>query len=349
MITKIYGPPGTGKTEKLIRRAMAYIRIGTPLDQIGYFAFTRKAANTAKDRMLEKNPQYKKKDLLYFRTFHSLAFQKLSLDESKVMQDYHYADLGRILSIRVNVRKDVDASPYLTCDNEYFQIILKAKEKCISVWDEYCSGEYSSSVRWGLLEHIEANYNEYKKKNTLLNYSDMINQFISKPHLCPRLKVMFVDEAQDLSPLQWKMYDLLKSNSDDVYLAGDDDQAIYTWAGADVNRFIKEPAKERVLSKSRRIPKKVQELSSIVISRIRGLRATKHYKARDEEGKVEKITTLDHLDLLSNNWLILTRTLNRAEEICKILKDKGIYFETKKGKSYNVKLYKAILNPHAIC
>ena len=87
MITKIYGPPGTGKTEKLIRRAMAYIRIGTPLNQIGYFAFTRKAANTAKDRMLEKNPQYKKKDLPYFRTFHSLAFQKLSLDESKVMQD----------------------------------------------------------------------------------------------------------------------------------------------------------------------------------------------------------------------------------------------------------------------
>ena len=99
---------------------MAYIRIGTPLDQIGYFAFTRKAANTAKDRMLEKNPQYKKKDLPYFRTFHSLAFQKLSLDESKVMQDYHYADLGRILSIRVNVRKDVDASPYLTCDTKLF-------------------------------------------------------------------------------------------------------------------------------------------------------------------------------------------------------------------------------------
>ena len=106
----------------------------------------------------------------------------------------------------------------------------------------------------------------------------MINQFIAKPHLCPKFKVIFVDEAQDLSPLQWKMYDLLNSNSDDVYLAGDDDQAIYTWAGADVNRFINEPAKERVLSKSRRIPKKVQELSSIVISRIRGLRATKHYK-----------------------------------------------------------------------
>ena len=60
MIHKIYGPPGTGKTHRLINRARAYVRIGTPLHKIGYFAFTRKAANTAKDRMLEKNPQYKK-------------------------------------------------------------------------------------------------------------------------------------------------------------------------------------------------------------------------------------------------------------------------------------------------
>ena len=65
-VTKIYGPPGTGKTEKLIRRAMAYIRIGVAVDKIGYFAFTRKAANEAKDRMLKKNPQYNKKQLKYF-------------------------------------------------------------------------------------------------------------------------------------------------------------------------------------------------------------------------------------------------------------------------------------------
>ena len=29
-----------------------------------------------------------------------------------------------------------------------------------------------------------------------------------------------------------------------MYLAGDDDQAIYAWAGADVNRFITEPGRE---------------------------------------------------------------------------------------------------------
>ena len=90
MIKKFYGPPGTGKTEKLIRRALAYVRSGTPITEIGYFAFTRKAANTAKERILEKNPHFhKKKDLKYFQTLHSLAFRTLGLSEDNVMQDYH--------------------------------------------------------------------------------------------------------------------------------------------------------------------------------------------------------------------------------------------------------------------
>jgi hypothetical protein len=34
MIYKYFGPPGTGKTHKLISRAKAYIRVGTPLDRM---------------------------------------------------------------------------------------------------------------------------------------------------------------------------------------------------------------------------------------------------------------------------------------------------------------------------
>ena len=343
-VTKIYGPPGTGKTEKLIRRAMAYIRIGTPINSIGYFAFTRKAAHEARDRMLSKNPQYKKKELRYFQTLHSLAFHTLGLREENVMQDYHYNDLGKILSIRVNAKKDADASPYLSCDNEYFQIILKAKEKGISVWDEYCTGEHSSNVEPDLLKHIEVNYNQYKVNNNLIDFADMIKKFLSKPELCPSFDTVFIDEAQDLSPIQWDMYDLLKNNSKNVYLAGDDDQAIYGWAGADVDRFIKEPAKEKVLSKSRRIPIAVQEISKIITERIQGLRATKNYLPRNEQGLCSKINSLENVDLYNGKWLILTRTISRAKEICDLLKVKGLYHENKHRKSYDTKLYKAIIN-----
>ena len=343
-VTKIYGPPGTGKTEKLIRRAMAYIRIGTPINSIGYFAFTRKAAHEARDRMLSKNSQYKKKELRYFQTLHSLAFHTLGLREENVMQDYHYNDLGKILSIRVNAKKDADASPYLSCDNEYFQIILKAKEKGISVWDEYCTGEHSSNVKPDLLKHIEVNYNLYKVNNNLIDFADMIKKFLSKPELCPSFNTVFIDEAQDLSPIQWQMYDMLKNNSKNVYLAGDDDQAIYGWAGADVDRFIKEPAKEKVLSKSRRIPIAVQEISKIITERIQGLRATKNYLPRNEQGLCSKINSLENVDLYNGKWLILTRTISRAKEICDLLKVKGLYHENKHRKSYDTKLYKAIIN-----
>ena len=343
-VTKIYGPPGTGKTEKLIRRAMAYIRIGTPIQSIGYFAFTRKAAHEARDRMLLKNPQYKKKELRYFQTIHSLAFHTLGLREENVMQDYHYNDLGKILSIRVNAKKDADASPYLSCDNEYFQIILKAKEKGISVWDEYCTGEHSSNVKPDLLKHIEVNYNQYKTNNNLIDFADMIKKFLSKPELCPSFNTVFIDEAQDLSPIQWQMYDMLKNNSENVYLAGDDDQAIYGWAGADVDRFIKEPAKEKVLSKSRRIPIAVQEISEVITERIQGLRATKNYLPRNEQGLCSKINSLENIDLHNGKWLILTRTISRAKEICDLLKVKGLYHENKHRKSYDTKLYKAIIN-----
>ena len=96
MIYKYFGPPGTGKTHKLISRAKAYIRIGTPLDKIGYFAFTKKAAKVARDRMPVES-----EDLEYFRTIHSFAYQQLELDDSKVMQPSDYVEIGKKLNIKV--------------------------------------------------------------------------------------------------------------------------------------------------------------------------------------------------------------------------------------------------------
>ncbi len=43
----------------------------------------------------------------------------------------------------------------------------------------------------------------------------------------PTFEAIFIDEAQDLSPLQWRLFDELKKYTKDMYLAGDDDQAIF--------------------------------------------------------------------------------------------------------------------------
>lgn len=342
MIYKVFGPPGTGKTTHLLNKAQKYITEGASLNEIGYFAFTKKAATEAKNRM-----PFEKKQLRYFQTLHSLAFHTLGLKEENVMQPYHYEDLGKILNVRVHFqdKRNEQESFYLTCDNLYYQLIGRAKNKDISVRAEYCTNEYPrEEIDWDILNHININLDQYKKKNGLIDFNDMIYMFIKEEDKCPKFKAIFIDEAQDLSPIQWKMFDILKNKSDDIYLAGDDDQAIYSWAGADVDRFIDEVAHhEEVLEQSRRIPRAVQELSEVVLNRIEGKRKVKKYLPREEEGLVEKIFNLDQINLHEGNWLILSRTGSRLLDIMDLLKEKGIYYQTKKGKSFKVNLYKNIL------
>lgn len=341
MIYKFYGPPGTGKTHRLISRAKAYMRTGTPSHKIGYFAFTKKAAAEARKRMPVDDNK-----IPFFQTLHSFAYHQLGLSEESIMQPYHYEDLGKKLNIKVKYQDKYNKEEinYLHCDNPHFQLIGRAMNRDIKIREQYDRNEHNSKeVKWGTLKYIDTNLKKYKEKTGLLDFNDMINKVIKKNDL-PLFDVIFIDEAQDLSPLQWKLFDKLKQNTKDIYLAGDDDQAIFAWAGADVDRFINEPAKEKVLKYSKRISKNVQEQSQIPIENIRGLRKNKNYLPRDFEGECQRINNLDQIDLTSGKWLILTRTIRKLSKIKDELIKRNLYFESNKGKSFRVTLYKAALN-----
>ena len=49
-IFRIYGPPGTGKTTALLNKVDEALHAGVNPAHIGYFAFTRQAANEASER-----------------------------------------------------------------------------------------------------------------------------------------------------------------------------------------------------------------------------------------------------------------------------------------------------------
>jgi superfamily I DNA/RNA helicase len=156
MIYKYYGPPGTGKTYRLISRAKAYARkYKIPLDRIGYFAFTKKAADEAKQRMPFEN-----KKLKYFKTLHALAFEcikvdNLNISQEDIMQPYHYEELGKKLNLHVEFydRYNNDQSFYLGFENIYFQIIQRAFNKCIDLREEFDLEEYDpKKVDWTILK-----------------------------------------------------------------------------------------------------------------------------------------------------------------------------------------------------
>ena len=343
---KIYGPPGTGKTTKLLQYVKTFLKLGTDIDKIGYFAFTTKAANEAIDRMLDYHTPFQKKDLKYFRTLHSLAFNRLGMKKSEVMQDEHYEDIGRKMGIEVTVYSNgQESTGFVDSDSEYFNLINAARIKEISIDAEYNTGMYSYELEKNLLHILGGELDNYKQSFKLKDFTDMIEAFnVSK--LCPKYDVVFIDEAQDLSPIQWKMVDILRENSKYVILAGDDDQAIYGWAGADVKKFQDIPAKKDIiLPYSHRVPIQVQNLADKILSRIPDdRRVKKNWQAKEEEGAVHYITAIDDAPLYKDDWLVLARTNDRLEKLKPILKDMGIYFQFKGRKSFRSTLFRSILN-----
>jgi DNA helicase-2/ATP-dependent DNA helicase PcrA len=343
---KLFGPPGTGKTTKLLQYVKTFLKLGTPIDKIGYFAFTTKAANEAIDRMLDYHTAFQRKDLKYFRTLHSLAFTRLGFKKSEVMQDEHYEDIGRKLGIQMTVYSDgQETTGFVDSNSEYFNLINAARIKEITIEDEYNTDMYSQDMNKQLLQIISDEVQNYKDSFKLVDFTDMIEKF-NVSELCPKFDVAFIDEAQDLSPIQWKMVDIIKKNAKYVILAGDDDQAIYGWAGADVKKFQQERSKKNIiLPQSYRVPKSIQDIADKILDRIPdSKRVRKQWKARDEEGNVDYITDTDGLPLHEGNWLILARYNDRLTKLMPTLKDRGVYFQYKGRKSYKVSLFRTILN-----
>ena len=337
-INKIYGPPGTGKTFRLIRRVKAYERKGVPLHKIGYFAFTRKAAEEARKRI-----SVSEKEVPYFQTLHAFCYHLLGLKEEDIIQPYHYEDLGKKLNIRVSFtdKYNEEETHFLTCNNPYFQMIQRAINKDIDIRQEFNLNEHDKrKINYDTLNHIYRNLQIYKDKNNLFDFNDIIKEVINSDKI-PKFKAIFIDEAQDLSPLQWQLYDKLKEHCDQIYLAGDDDQAIYAWAGADVKRFVQEPAKERILKQSRRISMAVQAEARYPIMRIEGVRKKKFYRPRSYDGESRYIADLNQVDLTKGKWLILTRTKSNLLDIMKDLRRKNFYYQSNKGKSFKVGMYEA--------
>ena len=341
---KVVGPPGTGKTRRLLNEVQRYVKKGVPLKRIGYFAFTRKAAGEARDRFLKIKTELTKKDIKYFQTLHSLAFNRLGLKEENVMQDLNYKAIGDTCGIQIKYAsyETNNWNGIFSSDSEYLGLINLARVKQISVLEQLDLNEHLSKIERDKLEDIASEINSYKKTYNLIDFTDMIQKFLDVDDT-PEFDVIFVDEAQDLSLIQWAMINKIEKDTGcDVWVAGDDDQAIFGWAGADVDSFINYDAEEIPLTKSERVPSIIQETALDVINRIQDNRIDKEYFPKSETGEILKRYKLADIDMTIGDWLILTRTKSLLKPIPTYLKKKGLFFESAQGNSIGKSLYEDI-------
>jgi DNA helicase-2/ATP-dependent DNA helicase PcrA len=138
--------------------------------------------------------------------------------------------------------------------------------------------------------------------------------------------VVIIDEAQDLSRLQWNLVEALAQKAKRVFIAGDDDQAVFTWAGADVNSFLSLKGKITVLSQSYRVPARVYRLANTIVQRIQQ-RQEKEWRPREFEGEVFSYNRIEDVPVSSGQWLIMASTNYLLTPIAEWLKSLGLLYE----------------------
>jgi len=339
---RIFGPPGTGKTTKLLNMVDQALESGIHPSQIAFLAFTRKAANEAKERAAERFQLNAETDLYYFRTLHSLAYRLLNIKEKDLMQAKHYKELGAMIGFQLNQVKTADMEDGKSGISEHpiLSIINLSRLKKISLKEQYNKSNIQST--WHEVEYVATAYDDYKETNHLVDYTDMLALFVQNYQaICPSFKLCFLDEAQDLSPLQWDIAHALDEKSEKMYCAGDDDQAIYRWAGADVDHFINLPGGSEVLEQSYRIPRKVHHVAEGIAKRI-AHRFPKAYKPKRDIGEVLIISDIRTLDLSEGTWLIMAQANYMLGPVAELLKSGGYLFERNGARSISEKLSTAV-------
>ena len=356
----IIGPPGTGKTTYLKNKVQELLRSGACRSQeIGYFSFTVKAAEEIRDRIVaDFDEKYTKETVKiafpYFSTLHSLAYKRLKLRSDQVMDESDYESLSELTGHEyVNKMKKgngVDiAMP--SAKSEYQDIINLAyakypddDDRLVKVFKERMLNHYGAR---NTIEQMDADLLKFKSDRDKFEYVDFFTHFI-KQKSAPQLKYLFVDEAQDLSAQQWQVVDMLQKESGalETYVAGDDDQAIFRWAGADIEHFIGMANDNRntimQLKQSYRIPKSVHNIATKLAQSI-SKRINKEYQPREEEG-VRKVLNIRPFKTLlqEGDWLILCRTHEIVKNVCETLEMYGFLYKRYGHSVINFKYIEAI-------
>lgn len=242
---------GSGKTKTLTYRVARLIESGIAPESILLLTFTKKAA----DEMLSRAAMIldSRCERVAGGTFHSFANFILRKYSSFLELKNNFTILDRSDSEDVisHIRGQLIGKQEKRFPKKHtiLDVYSKAINKNISakeiIENEYKQFEHCTDK---VLE-ISKEYTEYKRKNSLLDYDDLLlylkvllssNDDLRKK-ISNKYKYILVDEYQDTNTIQAEIIKLLASEHNNVMAVGDDSQSIYSFRGANFKNILDFP------------------------------------------------------------------------------------------------------------
>lgn len=240
---KLFGPPGAGKTRELVSVLAEHVADGDfDLGDAIIVSFTNAAARDIANRVAPSGSPGR-----YHCTIHALCRRYLDMDTARIAEK-HIPSFFRERGIPYKAGRRGDDPDGLSdveaAEEEGNQVVMFwnwARGRFLSITEaKRVYSNWRGLRHWmngDNLERLWAEYLAWKKEKGLFDFTDMLEEAV-RYEVGMRTPCLVIDEAQDSSPLQWAALKGFIEKAERVYVAGDDDQAIYGFLGADAAEFL---------------------------------------------------------------------------------------------------------------
>ena len=224
--------PGTGKTRLLVHKLLRYIQISTSKEKIVALSYTNTAAGELGDRFREAifKVKLEKGYDFYNGTIHSFCYRMIKS---------FYASKGDEFSDMIIDDEDIR--------NLAEEIHVQLEEKYTVNEIAECLKSRLRSKKPGLTEILT----EIKQRYSIISIEDILHKFLEecmkddfREWISDKLTTLVIDEAQDLTKLNYDIFSQLKKIIPELklFLVGDPRQNIFNFNGGSyehLNAFLK--------------------------------------------------------------------------------------------------------------
>lgn len=317
--TTILGPPGTGKTTRLLGIITDELNGGLKPEELVFVTFTKAARAEAFDRITLKCG-LNSRQLPWVRTIHSSCFRLLGLRSTQVLKGPKWRAFSSYYNYELTTEKeaasieDPIAEPVRKTKHDHLRSLIEwAASRCLTLDEAYHTYRDRDQVDLAEAHQFYRHLVEYKKKFSLYTFYDMIEHVIASNLHPPSARILVVDEAQDLSPLLIRVVEMWRTRVGYTYIAGDDDQAIFGFQGANpkwLGEQFHASAKREVLQQSWRVPADVHAMACSIIAENFD-RVPKEYRPKGEPGMVVAVSAVSAFRMVPEEGSVFVLARNR--------------------------------------